>query len=98
MSTAQRPWYANDRATEEWKTVGREGGNLRVLKALKILRAIVVNVAIFVVSVYSILEGAEPTVIGSLGLMSLAAYNGIELADYGSLLQALNELANENNK
>lgn len=96
MSTRKtRPWYCLDPLVEDYLTIEREGGDLRVLKSLKILRAIVVNVGIIAITILSLLESAEPTLIGAIGLTSLAAYNGVEILDYQALAQAVVEASND---
>lgn len=66
-----------------------------MLKSLKIIRAIVVNLGIIAISMYALVEGADATIIGGIGLFSLAAYNGVEIADYGALLQAIAEASQD---
>lgn len=56
------------------------------------LRAIVVNLGIITITLYGIQQGANPTIIGGLGLVSLGLYNGLEISDYAALLQAIGEL------
>ena len=63
-----------------------------MLKALKIIRAIIVNLGIIGISAYSVFEGGDPTVIGILSLFTLGTYNGLELSDYAALLQAYKEI------
>lgn len=91
----RRPWYCNDRLTDDYLRVHREGGDLKVLKSLKILRAIVVNAGLIAITLYALLEGAEPTIVGGLGTISLAAYNGVEIADYSALAQAIVEASQD---
>lgn len=97
MSTHKaRPWYCIDPLVEDYLTIDREGGDLKMLKALKILRAIVVNIGIIAISMYALIQGAEATIIGGVALVSLAAYNGVEIADYQALAQAIVEASNDN--
>jgi len=63
-----------------------------MLKTLKILRAIIVNVGIIVVSGYALHLGGDPTWIGALFLLVISGYNGIEYADYMALIQAYQEV------
>lgn len=63
-----------------------------MLKALKIIRAIVVNLGIIGISAYSVSQGGDPTIIGVLALFTLGTYNGLELSDYAALLQAYQEV------
>lgn len=93
--TQRRPWYCNDRLTEDYRRVHREGGDLKMLKALKIVRAIVVNLGMIGIAALALTEGAEATIVGSIGLVSLAAYNGVEIVDYTALAQALLEVSGE---
>lgn len=86
-----RPWYCVDPLVDDYLRIKREGGDLRMLKKLKIIRAIIVNVGLIIITTYSLLLGADPTVVSTVGILSLAGYNGVEMADYASLLQALAE-------
>ena len=87
----QRPWYTSDRLTDDWLTIQAEGGDLKMLKSLKILRSIVVNIGIIAITSLALYYGGDPHVFGTLGLLTLAAFNGIEVLDYVSLLQAIAE-------
>lgn len=96
MSTPSvRPWYVSDRLTDEWLDHAARGENLSMRKIQTWIRAIVVNVGLITVSLYALHLGAEPTIIGSIGLLSLGLYNGLELSDYLSLLQAIAEARDE---
>lgn len=90
-----RKWYCNDRLTDDYKTVHQRGGDLKMLKGLKILRAIIVNAGLIAITIFSIFKGADPTIVGALGVLSLGLYNGIEIADYISLIQAAREVQTE---
>ena len=90
-----RPWYCNDRLVDDWKTVHSTGGDLSMLRHLKIVRSIVVNLGIITIAILSLRYGGDPTVIGPLALVVLAAYNGIEIADYQALAQAIVEVSQE---
>lgn len=93
-----RPWYVSDRLCDDWLTVERQGGDLRMLKTLKILRSIVVNIGIIAITTLALYYGGRPDLFGTLGLLTLAAYNGIEVFDYVSLLQAIAEAQDQNNE
>jgi len=93
--TCSRPWYCNDRLVDDYKTVHESGGDLKMLKSLKIIRAIVVNAGIIMIALTAMRQGADPTIIGGTGLFSLAAYNGIEIGDYAALAQAIVEVSHE---
>lgn len=90
-----RPWYCIDSLVDDYARIHADGGDLRMLKSLKITRAIVVNIGIIAITLYALIEGAEATIVGGIGLVSLAAYNGVEIADYGALVQALAEASAE---
>lgn len=95
MSHAQapdRPWYCSDRMVDDWVTVERQGGDLKMLKALKILRAIIVNIGVSVIALFALSSGGDPTVIPTLALIILGAYNGVEYSDYQALVQAIAEV------
>lgn len=63
-----------------------------MLKALKIIRAIVVNVGIFAIGGYAMYLGGDPTLLGISVLGVAGAYNGLEFSDYRALLQAYQEV------
>jgi len=94
MSQAQRrPWYCRGDVVEEYKQTLTVGGErLPMLKALKILRAIVVNVGLFAGWFYALYLGGNPTVITLAALGVVGAYNGLELGDYLALAQAYKEI------
>jgi len=95
MTTVQRPrpWYCRDDLVDEYKTTLTEDGeSLPMLRALKILRAIIVNLGVIAIGLYAISRGGDPTFLGGLGLAILGAYNGVELLDYAALLQAYREV------
>lgn len=91
MSARTRPWYCSERLTDDWLTIEAEGGDLKMLKSLKIVRSIVVNIGIITITALALYYGGAPQVFGTLGLFTLAAYNGIEVLDYLSLAQAIVE-------
>lgn len=93
---APRPWYINDRATDEYHETLVGGGELPMLKQLKILRSIVVNLGLIALSGLTVTQGGDPTIIGGLGLVVLGAYNGLEVSDYLALLRAYDEIQNQN--
>lgn len=101
MSTKKaRPWHCSDRLTNEYLSVYARGGNLHMLKTLKIVRSIIVNIGIIAISILAVLKGADATVIGAVGLVVLGGYNGVEVADYTALAQAIvetNQTQGENN-
>jgi hypothetical protein len=70
-----------------------------MLRQLKVLRSIIVNLGIIGVTLFSLLEtSADPTLISGLGLLTLGLYNGVEVADYAALAQAFAEVKSENSQ
>lgn len=95
-SSTERPWYCRDDAVEEYKTTLTDDGEaLPMLKQLKIIRSIIVNLGIIGISLYGVYSGGEPTVIAISALLVLGAYNGLEYSDYAALLQAYREVQAE---
>ena len=88
-----RPWYCRDIVVDEYrKTLTTDGEPLPMLKALKLLRAIIVNLGIIGISTYSVAQGGDPTILGILALFTLGTYNGLEISDYAAMLQAVQEI------
>ena len=98
-SQHKRPWYVSNRACDDYRETlsvdNDSGGNLRMLKALKIIRSLLVNFGIISIGLYSILTGGEPTLIGTIALAVLGGYNGLEFSDYLALVRAYHELDDE---
>ena len=97
MPESQNSWYVRRRAVDEYKQTLADEEPLPMLKTLKILRAIVVNIGIMALSGYFVYEGGDPTIIGVMSLGVLAAYNGLEISDYLALLQAVQEVKSAQN-
>lgn len=91
----QRPWYVLDALADDYCAVAREGGDLRMLKALKILRSITVNIAIISISLYALYRGGDATLVSTVALVTLGIYNGVEVADYAALATAFREVKEE---
>lgn len=104
MSTQRtRPrWYVSDRAIDNWREVltpdGDRGGDLKMLKGLKILRSIIVNIGMIAIGLYALRIGGDATIIGTAALAVLGGYNGLEFSDYLALVQAYKELEAENDE
>jgi hypothetical protein len=86
-----RPWYVLDELCDDYVAVRRTSGDLRMLQLLKVIRGITLNASLFAMSIFAILEGADPTLIASIGLIALMIVNGVELGDYLAAKQALEE-------
>jgi hypothetical protein len=90
-----RPWYCHDRLTDDWATVASSGGDLKMLKGLKIARSIIVNIGIITIAMYGLQQGGTVDIIAPVALFVLGAYNGVEVADYAALAQAFREVKSE---
>jgi hypothetical protein len=91
--TQSYPWYLRESQISEYKkTLSEQGEPFPVLKTLKIIRAILVNLGIFGIGFYAISLGGDPTIIALAVLGVAGGYNGLELSDYLALLQALQEV------
>ena len=94
MSALQdtRPWYCHSGVVDEYKTsLSDRGEQFPMLKKLKILRAIVVNLGLFTGWFYTLLLGGDPTIVSVMAFIVIGAYNGLELGDYLALLRAYRE-------
>ena len=95
MSTKHRPWYCNDDLVDTYRQIQQNGGDLNMLRVLKVIRAIITNLLVGVVIIYAILEGADPTLVGVLGLAAFVVINGIDLSEWLAAKQALEEIATD---
>jgi len=91
-----RPWYISDRACDEYRQVAHDGGDFRMLKALKILRSIVVNAGTMLLFAYLGSLGGDPLLLAGMAFVLLGTYNGLEIGDYLALVQAYNEVQTQN--
>lgn len=87
-----RPWYCPDALVDTYKSIQSNGGDLRVIRLIKALKAIVTNILVVTIAIFSIMEGAEPTLVGMLALAAITLLNGIELSEWLAAKQALKEL------
>lgn len=87
------PWYINGYACREYQqTLDPTGDRLPMLKLLKLVRSIVVNIGLISLSLVAVSNGGDATVIGVLGLLVLGGYNGLEFSDYLALVRAYEEV------
>jgi len=95
--TEPRPWYCADDVVDEYRDTlsNGEDDTLPMLKKLKLLRALVVNLGVVLIASLAILRGGDPTILGVLSVLVLGAYNGIEYSDYMALLQAYQEVQSD---
>lgn len=91
----RRPWYCLNHAVDEYKTTLEGGERLPMLKSLKVIRAIIVNVGILAIGGYAISRGGDPTLLGMTVLTVVGTYNGLEIGDYLALVQAYEEVQSE---
>lgn len=92
-ATNLRPWYLRDSVVDEYKqSLSIGGGQFPMLKKLKILRAIVVNIGVLAVGLYGMSLGGDPTILSVVTLSVIGAYNGLEIGDYLALLRAYQEI------
>lgn len=95
-TTHARPWYCLDSLVDDYRIVATNGGDLDMLRTLKILRSIIVNAGIIGITLYALFATqADATIVAGLGLVTLGAYNGVEVADYAALAQAFAEVRTE---
>jgi len=91
--THDRPWYCRDDIVDEYKTTIQDDATpLPMIKAVKALKALIVNLGVLALAGYAISRGGNPTILGAFGLATLATYNGVELGEYLALVQAASEL------
>jgi len=76
----------------DYRNVADRGGDFRMLKTLKILRSIIVNLGIISVCLYGLAyTGADATWLSVLTIVTLGLYNGVEAADYMALVEAFTQ-------
>ena len=92
-----RPWYVLDGPCDEYKRSFEDTGPT-MLKLLKTVRAIIVNVGLISISLLSLSQGGDATIIGPLALLILGGYNGVEYADYMALARAYTEYQDERDR
>jgi len=92
MTHANRPWYCVDALVDDYVAVAQNGGDLRMLKTLKVVRSIIVNLGIIAVTLFALSStGADATWVTVISIATLGLYNGVEVADYAALAQAFAE-------
>ena len=76
----------------DYREVSQRGGSFQMLKALKIIRSIIVNLGIISVALYGLAyTAADPTWLSVLTIVTLGLFNGVEAADYMALVEAFSE-------
>lgn len=91
-----RPWYCSDTLCDSYKVIESTQGNLRMLQALKVLRAIVLNVLLAGFGTFVLVRGGDPTLIGVVTILALSLLNGIEVSEWVAAKRALDELEGGN--
>ena len=87
-----RPWYCSDALCDSYKVIESTQGNLRMLQALKVFRAIVLNVLLAGFGTFVLIRGGDATVIGLVTILALSLLNGIEVSEWVAAKRALDEL------
>lgn len=83
---------------DDYRIIADSGGDLSMLRTLKLLRSLIVNVGIIGVTIYSLAAtSADATLVSTIGLLTLGLYNGVEVADYAALAQAFAEAKTDQN-
>jgi|AKVG01.1.fsa_nt_gi hypothetical protein len=86
-----------EKIKQEYKqTLQNDKTDIKMIKRLKIVRSIIVNIGVIGITVLSISQGADPNIVGVLSLMIISAYNGLELQDFRALQKAYKEVQEEN--
>lgn len=81
---------------DDYRNVARRGGDFQMLKTLKIIRSIIVNLGIISVSLYGLAyTAADPTWLSVLTIVTLGLFNGVEAADYMALVEAFAQAKSE---
>jgi len=93
----QRPWYVLDGPCDEYRRTFADTGPT-MLKLLKTIRAIIVNLGLISISLLALSQGGDATIIGPLAILVLAGYNGVEYADYMALVRAYSEYQDERDR
>jgi len=97
IDRTERPWYVLDGPCDEYKrTFGDTGPTM--LKMLKTVRALIVNIGLIAISLSALSQGGDATIIGPLALLIIAGYNGVEYADYIALVRAYSEYQDERDR
>ena len=92
MSVKQpKPWYCSRELIDEYKHKASQGDSLRMLKLVKLIKSIIVNIGIIIVSVYGLYLGGDPTVIAPIAILVLAAHNGVDYSEIQAIKQAILE-------
>ena len=88
-----RPWYCIDSLVDDYLTVARRGGDIRMLKAIKAIQSLIANIGVIVVAVIAMRAGAAPTWVAVSAIATLGMLNGILAVDYAAVARAVLELA-----
>ena len=87
-----RPWYCSDTLCDSYKVIESTQGNLKMLQALKVFRAIVLNVLLAGFGTFALIQGGDATLIGITTILALSLLNGIEVSEWVAAKRALDEL------
>jgi len=94
QSPSARPWYCHSGLVETYKTYAREGGDLRLLKTVKTLESLIVNIGVIAMTLAALFFGEANAYVVAAGIATLGLLNGVMAADYQAMARALAELSN----
>lgn len=81
MNTQKRTWYCPRTVTEHNLLLVDLMGE-REFKWMKAVYNVIVSALILAIAAYAILEGAEPTTIGTLAIAGILVVNGFSLSEW----------------
>lgn len=94
-TSSSRPWYCNDRLVDAYKNRAFEGDDLRVLKTVRAIESLIVNLGIIVVTLVATHYGEANWYVILTSIVTLGLLNGVFAADYKALARALAELPSD---
>lgn len=95
----RRPWYVSDELCDDYLAVAIaiSRSELEMLQALKVIRGLSLNIIIAVITIFPVMQGGNPELLGATGLVALALVNGVEAVDFLAAQQALREAKHARN-
>lgn len=91
-----RPWYVPNRLVDEYCEVGRRpDGDLTMIKTIKAVQSLIANIGVVILGLVAIHYGADPTYVGTAGIVTLGLLNGVLALDYAAVARAVVELSQE---
>lgn len=90
------PWYCPESVTEHNLRLVSLVGE-RDFKLYKVVYNLIVTAAILGMAMFAVSEGAEATTIGTIAIAGILVTNGVSLAEWLAVKQALEEINHELN-